>query len=66
VEAFYFAYGTDDVYVITDLPDDASALALSMAVNASGSVTLEMVPLISPKQMDEAAKKTVKYRAPGQ
>ena len=66
VEAFYFAYGNDDAYVIIDLPDEASALALSMAVNASGAVTLEMVPLISPKQMDEAAKKTVKYRAPGQ
>ena len=42
-----------------------AALALSLAVNASGTVSLEMVPLISPKQMDEAVKVSVKYRAPG-
>ncbi|MEQ1898002.1 MAG: GYD domain-containing protein [Vicinamibacterales bacterium] len=65
VESFYFAYGGDDAFVIVDVPDEAAALALSLAVNASGSVTLELVPLITPKQMDEAAKVTVKYRAPG-
>lgn len=65
VESFYFAYGGDDAFVIVDVPDEASALALSLAVNASGSVTLELVSLITPKQMDEAAKITVKYRAPG-
>jgi uncharacterized protein with GYD domain len=66
VESFYFAYGSDDAFVITDMPDEASALALSLAVNASGVVSLEMVRLISPKEMDEAAKKSVAYRAPGQ
>ncbi len=65
METFYFAYGTADAIVIVDMPDDTSALALSLAVNASGAVTLEMVPLISAKQMDEAAKLTVGYRAPG-
>jgi uncharacterized protein with GYD domain len=66
VETFYFAYGAADAIVIVDMPDETSALALSLAVNASGAVTLEMVPLISPKQMDEAAKLTVGYRAPGE
>ena len=65
VESFYFAYGGDDAFVIVDVPNEAAGLALSLAVNASGSVTLEMVPLITPKQMDDAAKVTVKYRAPG-
>ena len=65
VESFYFAFGGDDAFVIVDLPDQASALALSLAVNASGVVSSHTVPLITPKQMDEAAKKTVKYRAPG-
>lgn len=65
METFYFAYGGDDAYVIVDVPDEAAALALSLAVNASGTVSLEMVPLITPKQMDEAATKVVKYRAPG-
>jgi uncharacterized protein with GYD domain len=65
VEAFYFAYGECDAYVIVDVDEEAAALALSLAVNASGAVTLEMVPLITAKQMDEATKKTVAYRAPG-
>ena len=65
VESFYFAYGGDDAFVIVDVPNEAAGLALSLAVNASGSVTLEMVPLITPKQMDDAAKVTVNYRAPG-
>jgi uncharacterized protein with GYD domain len=65
VESFYFAYGGDDAFVIVDVPSEAAGLALSLAVNASGTVTLDMVPLITPKQMDDAAKVTVKYRAPG-
>jgi uncharacterized protein with GYD domain len=65
VEAFYFAYGPADAIVVVDMPDDAAALALSLAVNASGAVTLDMVPLITATQMDEAAKKTVGYVAPG-
>jgi hypothetical protein len=40
-------------------------LAVTLAVNASGAVTVEMVPLITAKQIDEATTKTVKYKAPG-
>ena len=47
VEAFYFAYGECDAYLIVDVADEATALALSLAVNASGAVTLELVPLIT-------------------
>jgi len=65
VEAFYFAFGEDDVYVITDLPDAAAGLALTLAVNASGAVRLSTIPLITPEEIDAAAKKAVNYRAPG-
>jgi uncharacterized protein with GYD domain len=65
VEAFYFAYGDHDAFVIADLPDAASGLALSLAVNASGVVRLSTVPLITPEEMDAAAKKSVAYRPPG-
>jgi len=66
LETFYFAYGECDAYVIVDIPDEAAGLALSLAVNASGKTTIEMVPLITPKQMDDAAKMSVGYRAPGE
>jgi uncharacterized protein with GYD domain len=65
VEAFYFAYGEDDAYVITDVPDASTGLAISLAVNASGAVRLTTIPLISPEEIDSASKKTVAYRAPG-
>jgi uncharacterized protein with GYD domain len=65
VEAFYFAYGEADVYVITDLPDANAGLAVSLAVNASGAVRLQTIPLITPEEIDTASKKAVSYRAPG-
>lgn len=65
VEAFYFAYGDVDAYVITDFPDPSAALAVSLAVGASGAVRLATIPLITPEEIDAARKKTVAYRAPG-
>jgi len=65
VEAFYFAFGGSDVYVIADLPDERTALAISMAVNGVGAVTLETVPLIDAADVDAAAKQSVSYRPPG-
>ena len=65
VEAFYFAYGEHDAYVITDVPDATSGLAVSLAVNASGAVRLSTIPLITPEEIDAACKKSVPYRAPG-
>jgi uncharacterized protein with GYD domain len=66
LEAFYYAYGEDDAVIITDLPDAASGLAISLAVNATGAVRLATIPLITPEEMDAASKKTVDYKAPGQ
>ena len=65
VEAFYFALGDSDVYVIVDVPDTTSGAALSLAVNASGTVRLSTVLLMTPEEFDAACKKTVNYRAPG-
>ena len=65
VEAFYFAYGDNDTFVICDFPDAASGLAMVMAVNSSGAATCTTVPLITPEELDAASKKTVSYRAPG-
>ena len=65
METFYFAFGETDVYVLCDIPDIASAAAISLAVNASGAVHLRTTPLVSVDEMDQAAKKQVAYRAPG-
>ena len=53
------------MYVIVDAPDNAMAAAVSLAVSASGAVALKTTPLLTPEEIDQAAKKTVEYRAPG-
>ena len=65
LHAFYFAVGKDDVYIIAEFPDAASAVAASLAVNASGAVRLRTTVLLTPEEMDAVAKKNVSYRAPG-
>ena len=65
LEAFYFGFGDRDVYVIADLPDNAAAAAMALAVNASGAVTTRTVVLLTPEEVDDAAKRSVDYRAPG-
>ncbi len=65
MEAFYYAFGEDDVFVIVDLPDDASASAIALTVAASGAVSLKTTVLVTPETVDEAVKKAVSYRPPG-
>ena len=65
LEAFYYAFGDDDVFVISDLPDAATAAAISLAVNGSGAVRAKTTVLLSPEEMDQASKKQVGYRPPG-
>jgi uncharacterized protein with GYD domain len=66
VEGIYYAFGDTDIFIIVDMPDNASVAALSLVVNASGAATAKTVVLMTPEEMDEAAKKTVDYRPPGQ
>jgi uncharacterized protein with GYD domain len=65
LESFYFALGESDVYVIADLPDAKTAAAVSLAVNAAGAAHLRTVVLLTPEEMDAAAKQAVDYRPPG-
>jgi uncharacterized protein with GYD domain len=65
VEAFYFSFGDTDTFTIIDLPDNVTAAAASLVVNAAGAVRLKTNVLLTPEEMDQAAKKKVSYRAPG-
>ena len=66
VESFYYAFGSDDVYIIVDLPDHASMTAISLAVVASGAVgNVNTTVLITPEEVDEATQKTINYTPPG-
>jgi uncharacterized protein with GYD domain len=65
LEAFYFGYGEADVYAIANMPDEVSAIAISMIVNASGAVALSTTPLLTAEQVDAACKRSIDYRPPG-
>jgi uncharacterized protein with GYD domain len=65
LESFHFAFGETDAYVVLDMPDNRTAAAASLAVNAAGAATSEVVVLLTPEDIDEAAKLSVDYRPPG-
>jgi uncharacterized protein with GYD domain len=65
LESFYFAFGERDVYTVVDLPDNESATAVALTVNASGAVKVRTTVLLTPEEVDAAAKRSVEYRAPG-
>lgn len=65
VETFYYAYGDADAYVVVDVPTEDAALSLSLAVNGSGAITLSMVPIVTPAQLDAAARRVAAHRAQG-
>ena len=66
LEAFYYAFGESDFYLILDMPDSASGTAIALAVAASGAVSGNITVLITPEEVDEATRKTVNSRPPGQ
>ena len=66
VETFYFAFGKNDAYVILDAPGgNVDMAAASMAVGASGAASIKTTVLLTPEEIDEAAKRSVAYRPPG-
>ncbi len=66
LETFYYAFGDFDVLGIADMPDSVSALAFSLAVNASGGINAKTIVLVTPEEIDDATKKAVDFRPPGQ
>jgi uncharacterized protein with GYD domain len=67
LEAFYFAFGDADFYIIFDVPDNVSAAALSVVANQSRFVTSKIIVLMTADEMDQAIKKsmTVDFLPPG-
>ncbi len=65
VEGFYYAFGDTDLYLIADLPDDATATAVSLNIANAGALDIRATVLITPETVDEAVKKKVPYRPPG-
>jgi uncharacterized protein with GYD domain len=65
MEAFYYAFGDHDVFVIANLPDAAAAAAASINLAASGGVRSKTTVLLTAEEIDAAVKKTTSYTPPG-
>ena len=65
MEAFYYAFGDTDLFVIADVPDNVSAAALSLTTNAPGTASVKVTVLLTPEDIDAATKKSINYRPPG-
>ena len=65
LESFYYAFGDRDVFVLIEVPDNASAARVATAVTASGAGSVKTTVLLSPKEIDQIGKSTPDYRPPG-
>jgi uncharacterized protein with GYD domain len=59
IESFYYALGSDDGFIVCDLPDNVAAAATAIAAGSSGVVVSRMVPLLTPEEIDEAVSKNL-------
>jgi uncharacterized protein with GYD domain len=66
MEAFYFAFGPDDVVLILDLPDNVTAAAISLGTSATGLVRVRTTPLLTVEEVDQALQVKMRYRPPGE
>jgi uncharacterized protein with GYD domain len=69
-ECFYYAFGEFDIVTIMELPDEAAAAALSLAVTSTGRVkSLHTHRLISPEEAPDMFAKAqtavAAYKVPG-
>jgi len=65
LEAFYYAFGEDDVVSVVDVPDNVTAAAIGLTISSSGATHMTTTVLLTPEEIDLAAGKKVNYRPPG-
>lgn len=65
LESFYLGFGTDDFYLIADLPSNAAAAAMTLTVSATGTSRPRTIVLLTAEEVDEASKAAPTFRPPG-
>ena len=66
IESLHFAFGADDFFIIAEIPDNIKAAAGVLIASATGAVAAKTTVLLTPEEVDEVSKISVKYRPPGQ
>ena len=64
LELFDYALGNDDAFIVAQLPNNVSAVTVSMVVNAGGGAALKTSVLVTPEEVDQAASKRAAYVPP--
>jgi uncharacterized protein with GYD domain len=66
LESFYFAFGSDDVYAVVDVPSPEAMAAVAATVTSTGALSsYETVVLLTAEQIDAASGLSVDYSPPG-
>ncbi len=65
MEAYYFALGGNDFFIILEAPDNVKAITGSLIANASGTVKVSITALVSPEEVDQAVNQTMDWQPPG-
>ena len=66
MESFSFAFGSDDVIILCEMPSHASAAAVSLVASAGGGLSrTSTTVLLEPEEIDEASQKAPRYTPPG-
>jgi len=69
LHGLYYALGETDVYIICELPDNATVVASSMLVNVAGTAEVTCTALLMPKEVDRSIEMVRRrmdvYRPPG-
>jgi uncharacterized protein with GYD domain len=64
--AYYFAFGDYDGFAIVEGADNVDTAAAALIVGASGAIRTKTTVLLTPEEVDKAARKSGDYRPPGQ
>jgi uncharacterized protein with GYD domain len=69
VEAYYYAFGDTDIFIICDLPDNVTVTAATLVGSVTGMSNVKTIVLITPEEVDQATdlakKMAAEYRPPG-
>ena len=65
LESMHFRVDHDDFVIIAEMPDTVSTAAASLIVTNSGAIEPQVIPLLTPAEMDDACKITADFRPPG-
>lgn len=65
MESLHFGFGSDDTYVLCDLPDHKTAAGLAIDIRAAGGLDTRVTPVLTPDEVDDAVQERFTYTPPG-